>query len=69
MVTFNSTSNDEATIQIYSILGEIVQTSLVSVVEGKNTIELNLAAFETGNYIVKVQLSNEVSTTRFEVIN
>ncbi len=69
MVTFNSINNEEATIQIYSILGEIVQTSLVSVVEGKNTIELNLAAFETGNYIVKIQLSNEVSTTRFEVIH
>jgi Secretion system C-terminal sorting domain len=59
-VNINTEKTDVATVQISDINGKIVYTKTVALLEGNNNITVATGNFTAGNYIVKVQLSNEV---------
>lgn len=67
-LTFASNSNTDANITIYNVIGEIVYQENKSVQVGDNLFELNVNSFSNGNYIVRVEMENEIITTKFDVI-
>ncbi len=67
-IVFSSETEAAATITVYNMLGEVVEANNVQVVAGNNTQEINVADYETGSYIVQIQLGEAVITSKLEVI-
>lgn len=67
-ISFSSPSGNQAAITIYNMLGEVVSTTIEQVVTGLNLVEVDLNAFESGNYIVQVQLGDGIITSKLEII-
>jgi len=64
-VAVNADKSDVATIQITDMSGKTVYTKVYNVAEGENNFSIDAAAFTSGNYILKVQLSGEVVVKKF----
>tara|TARA_B110000037_G_scaffold188288_1_gene219594 strand:+ start:116706 stop:117524 length:819 start_codon:yes stop_codon:yes gene_type:complete len=67
-VQFSSETESEASITIYNMLGEVVDATIVNVVAGNNLQEVCVADYETGSYIVQIQLGEAIITSKLEVI-
>lgn len=67
-IVFSSESDNEATITVMNLLGELIQTNLVSVVSGTNSHVIDVQNFDNGNYFVQIQMNDKVYTTKLEVI-
>jgi hypothetical protein len=49
-------SDQDITIEIYSVTGQVVQTSILKA--GNQAVELNLNTLENGSYYIKVSSEN-----------
>lgn len=67
-IQFSSETASAATITLYNMLGEVVEANNVQVVAGNNIEEISVANFETGSYIVQIQLGEAIITSKLEVI-
>jgi len=67
-VSFAAEANSEVNITVYNMLGEVMNTSIVQANAGQNNVELDLANYETGNYIIQIQLGEAIITSKLEVI-
>lgn len=54
-VSFKSDVAGNASLNIYSLDGKLVQTLPVSLVKGVNNIEVNVSKLSTGNYLIEVR--------------
>jgi hypothetical protein len=60
-VRFNATTAEKVSVNVYSVSGALVSTTLYDVVNGANAIDINLSGMDAGTYFVKVNSNNEVS--------
>lgn len=68
-LVFTAQSENKGAVTITNMLGETVQTTAISTVDGTNQILLNVEGMLNGNYIVRVQLGETILTSRLEIIN
>lgn len=66
-INFTASTNSLATVNVYNILGEVVNTVSFGTVAGSNNLDLDVTSFEAGNYIVQIQMETQVITSKFEV--
>jgi hypothetical protein len=55
-LNLNSVSDQDITIEVFSVTGLLVQTSELKA--GNQTVELNLNSLENGSYYIKVSADN-----------
>jgi hypothetical protein len=67
-IEFSSKTKTEGTITIYNMLGEVVETNNIQVIEGNNIQEISVGDYETGSYIIQIQLGEAILTSKLEVI-
>ncbi len=60
-IQFQSLQAETATVTLYSVSGQVIQTISHEVISGDNTIDLDLSGMETGTYFVKVTTSGSAS--------
>ena len=65
-IKFNVSTAKSATINLYSVTGQLISTSTYQVVEGANEIELNMTNLEIGTYFVNVS-TNESNNKMIQV--
>lgn len=63
LVSMVAAGNEEVTIEVSNMLGQVVYTTAQSLVAGNNNINLDLDALHNGQYIVKIS-NDKTSTTR-----
>lgn len=61
-VVFDAAAAQNADVSIYSLSGELVSVTNHKIIEGKNSIALDLNAIEAGMYLLKVETDNSSST-------
>jgi|GEM_PF-6202394 len=64
-ITLTSANNQSSNIQIYDARGTLVSTKKVTLVSGKNTIEVNIQHLASGMYLLKLANASGVLTKRF----
>lgn len=67
-VAFSAEAQNEVTITVYNMLGEVMESNLIQAVAGQNIAELDLAGYESGNYIVQIQLGEAIMTSKLEIL-
>jgi hypothetical protein len=64
-INFNSTVLGEANIEIINVLGQLIISGSVNLVEGGNSIQFNTSAFESGVYFGRIIIGSEIKTIKF----
>lgn len=64
-VAINAEKSGVATIVISNVSGQILYNKTVNVAEGDNNINVNTGNLNNGNYILKVQMSDDVVIRKF----
>jgi len=67
-VIFSSKSETTVSISVFNFLGQIVETINTHAMAGENKIDIDLEKYQTGNYIVKVQLEDAIINAKLKVI-
>lgn len=60
-IRFSATTAETATVNLYSVSGQLISSTTHQVVSGSNTVELDLTSLEAGTYFVKINSSEAVS--------
>jgi len=66
-IELQSPQEDNSTLYIYNMSGQLVKTQAVQLQQGLNTINLDLMELKKGNYIVKVNLKNQQASLEFQL--
>ena len=59
-IVFNAAENGEATANICDIAGKILSTKTWSATQGINTTNFDISTFNTGVYLVKISINNQI---------
>jgi hypothetical protein len=68
-IKFNSPNSENIVFKIYNLLGEEIESQLISSSIGVNTINLNTSSYSEGIYLYAINNGNEVLTKRMIVKN
>ena len=68
-IKFNSPNSENIVFKIYNLLGEEIETQLISSFRGVNTINLNTSSYSEGIYLYSINNGNKVLTKRMIVKN
>jgi hypothetical protein len=68
-IKFNSPNPENIIFKIYNLLGEEIESQLISSSRGVNTINLNTSSYSEGIYLYSINNGNEVLTKRMIVKN
>ena len=68
-IKFYVEGNDEATITVYNMLGDIASSQTVKTVVGENTVSINTSALAAGTYIYTLKYKGATATKRMIVLN
>ena len=64
-VAINADKADVANVVISDLSGKMIYTKTFTVTEGDNNFTVNTASLTAGNYVIKIQLSGDVSVKKF----
>lgn len=64
VLTFETAHHGEVSVSISDISGKVVSSIMTNVVEGENTIELDMTSLLPGAYNVKIQLDGQITNKR-----
>lgn len=67
-ITFQSSTEEQGTVTLINMLGETVETMIIPIVMGKNTVDIDFSSYVNGNYIVQVQSGASLITSRVEIV-
>jgi cyanophycinase-like exopeptidase len=68
-ISFSSDANEKVTVKVYNLHGREEKSFVIDATAGENRIRNNTTGLSSGQYIVKVIKSNEVSTTKLIISN
>jgi len=68
-IKFNSPNPENIIFKIYNLLGEEIESQLISSSRGVNTINLNTSSYSEGIYLYSISNGNEILTKRMIVKN
>ena len=68
-IKFNSPNPENIVFKVYNLLGEEIETQLISSLVGINTINLNTSSYSEGIYLYSINNGNEVLTNRMIIQN
>ena len=68
-ITFNSPNSENITFKIYNLLGEEIETQLISSSKGLNTINVNTSSYSEGVYLYSINNGYQVLTKRMILKN
>ncbi len=60
-IRFAATTAETASINLYSVSGQLISSTTHQVVSGSNAIELDMSSLEAGTYFVKINSTESVS--------
>jgi hypothetical protein len=61
-IQFNSAVEETATLNLFNISGQVISSSIHNIVNGSNTIDLDLSSFEAGAYFLQISTSQFTTT-------
>jgi hypothetical protein len=64
VLTVELNNQKEVTVEIYSVVGQLVKASSSEAVEGENNIQLDLSGLPAGVYLVKAKAGNKSATKK-----
>lgn len=68
-IAFDAFSKQNASIQVFDMVGKMVTTTDYVALEGQNLVELNVGKLSTGSYILRVVSGFDVYTTKIQLEN
>ena len=68
-IQFVSGTPENITFKIYNLLGEEIESQLISSSKGVNTINLNTSSYSKGIYLYSINNGNKVLTKRMIIKN
>lgn len=68
-ISFESVSGSNATIQIYSVLGELMDTYSTPVTSGNNQVNIDLSGLASGQYVATVKTDENLMNLKFNVVH
>lgn len=66
-IELQSPQEDNSTLFVYNMSGQLVKTQSVLLHQGLNNINLDLIELKRGNYIIKMDLKNQQATLEFQL--
>jgi len=67
-IALQSDENADAAINILDLDGKLVQSSQLSLLEGNNSLKIDVSKMPTGNYIIRISTSNFVKNYRISKV-
>lgn len=68
-IKFYVEGNDDATITVYNMLGDVASSQTVKTVVGENTVSINTSELAAGTYIYTLKYKGATATKRMIVLN
>lgn len=68
-IKFYVEGNDDATITVYNMLGDVASSQTVKTVVGENTVSINTSELAAGTYIYTLKYKGATATKRMLVLN
>lgn len=68
-ITFYVEGNDDATILVYNMLGDVVSSQTIKTIVGENKVTINTSELAAGTYIYTLKYKGATATKRMIVLN
>jgi hypothetical protein len=68
-LSFSLEISSEISVDVLNTVGQVVYSHKESYNQGENKIEINTKAFNNGAYILRFNVSNKISTKKFNVLH
>ena len=68
-IKFYVEGNDDATILVYNMLGDVVSSQTIKTIVGENKVTINTSELAAGTYIYTLKYKGATATKRMIVLN